>query len=121
MSTEPVRKVIKQRRYPSELRERAVPLVRERIAENGERFGAVTVVARQLGIDTESLRNWITKQRSTAGRSPASLLRSGSAWASWRKRTESCGAPTRSCGARRLSSRPSSTAGRRSDALHRRQ
>jgi transposase-like protein len=48
-----------QRRYPSELRERAVRMVREVVAEQGERFGAVTKVARQLGIGTESLRGWV--------------------------------------------------------------
>jgi hypothetical protein len=39
-----------QRRYPPEMRERAVRMVREAIAESGERVGAVTRVARQLGI-----------------------------------------------------------------------
>jgi transposase len=48
-----------QRRYPPEMRERAVRMVRESIAESGERVGAVTRVARQLGIGPESLRNWV--------------------------------------------------------------
>jgi transposase-like protein len=48
-----------QRRYPPELRERAVRMVHEAIAESGERVGAVTRVARQLGIGPESLRNWV--------------------------------------------------------------
>jgi transposase len=48
-----------QRRYPPEMRERAVRMVREAIAESGERVGAVSRVARQLGIGTESLRNWV--------------------------------------------------------------
>ena len=48
-----------QRRYPPEMRERAVRLVAETIAEAGERHGAVTKVARQLGIGTESLRLWV--------------------------------------------------------------
>src|SRR5437879_13543279 len=48
-----------QRRYPPEMRERAVRMVREAIAESGERVGAVTRVARQLGIGHESLRNWV--------------------------------------------------------------
>jgi len=48
-----------QRRYPPELRERAIRMVREAIAESGERQGAVSRVARQLGIGPESLRNWI--------------------------------------------------------------
>ena len=50
-----------QRRYPPELRERAVRMVRAAIAENGERFGVVTRVARQLGIGSESLRNWVNQ------------------------------------------------------------
>ena len=49
----------RQRRYPSELRERAVRLVAETAAERGDRHGAVTHVARQLGIGPESLRNWV--------------------------------------------------------------
>ena len=48
-----------QRRYPPEMRERAVRMVHEAIAESGERVGAVTRVARQLGIGPESLRNWV--------------------------------------------------------------
>ncbi len=49
----------RQRRYPPELRERAVRLVAETAAERGDRHGAVTHVARQLGIGPESLRNWV--------------------------------------------------------------
>jgi transposase len=48
-----------QRRYPPELRERAVRLVFETAAEQGERHGAVGRVARQLGIGPESLRHWV--------------------------------------------------------------
>lgn len=70
MSTEPTRKRIKQRRYPPELRERAVRMVRDRIAENGERFGAVTVVARQLGVGSESLRNWLQQAEIDNGHKP---------------------------------------------------
>jgi transposase len=48
-----------QRRYPPELRERAVRMVLETASERGERFGAVTRVAKQLGIGPESLRKWV--------------------------------------------------------------
>ncbi len=48
-----------QRRYPPELRERAVRLVAETAAERGDRHGAVTHVARQLGIGPESVRKWV--------------------------------------------------------------
>ena len=50
-----------QRRYPRELRERAIRLVAETTTEQGERHGAVTRVAKQLGIGPESLRKWVTQ------------------------------------------------------------
>ena len=46
------------RRYPPEIKERAVRLVVETIERTGEP-GAVSRVARQLGIGVESLRNWV--------------------------------------------------------------
>jgi transposase len=48
-----------QRRYPPELKERAVRLVRETAAEQGERHGAITRVAKSLGIGSESVRLWV--------------------------------------------------------------
>jgi len=59
-----------QRRYPPEMRERAVRMVREAIAESGERVGAVTRVARQLGIGPESLRNWVKQAEIDSGKRP---------------------------------------------------
>lgn len=56
-----------QRRYPPELRDRAVRLVHERIAETGERQGAVTRVARSLGIGPESLRHWVAQAEIDGG------------------------------------------------------
>ncbi|MBI2781729.1 MAG: transposase [Chloroflexi bacterium] len=57
----------RQRRYPPELRERAVRLVAETAAERGDRHGAVTHVARQLGIGPESVRNWVHQAAVDAG------------------------------------------------------
>src|SRR5437868_14630919 len=57
-----------QRRYPPEMRERAVRMVREAVAETGERVGAVTRVARQLGIGPESLCNWVKQADIDAGK-----------------------------------------------------
>ena len=56
-----------QRRYPPELKERAIRMVLERIAETGERQGAVTRVARQLGIGPESLRHWVAQAEIDGG------------------------------------------------------
>src|SRR4051794_19247048 len=59
-----------QRRYPAEMRERAIRMVHETIAENGERQGAVSRVAKQLGIGTESLRNWVKQADIDRGKRP---------------------------------------------------
>jgi len=55
----PARAVPVQRRYPPEMKERAVRLVFETAAEQGEWHGAVGKVAQQLGIGPESLRHWV--------------------------------------------------------------
>ena len=56
-----------QRRYPPELRERAVRMVLDTIAEQGgQRFGVVTRVARQLGVGPESVRQWVLQAETDA-------------------------------------------------------
>ena len=59
-----------QRRHPSELRERAVRMVYEAIVESGECVGAVTRVARQLGIGPESLGNLVKQAKIDSGERP---------------------------------------------------
>jgi transposase len=52
------------------MRERAVRMVHEAIAESGERVGAVTRVAKQLGFGPESLRNWVKQAEIDSGKRP---------------------------------------------------
>jgi transposase-like protein len=52
------------RKYPPELRERAVRMVDETIAESGERWGVVARIARQLGIGEQTLRTGSVRPRS---------------------------------------------------------
>ncbi|TDD27333.1 IS3 family transposase [Nonomuraea terrae] len=59
-----------QRRYPPELKERAVRMVQEAVEQSGESFGVITRVARQLGIGAESLRNWVRQAEIDGGQRP---------------------------------------------------
>jgi transposase len=59
------------KRYPPELKERAVRMVQETIEQNnGEQFGVVSRVARRLGIGEESLRAWVKQAQADGGKRP---------------------------------------------------
>src|SRR5512132_4191133 len=109
-----------QRRYPPELRDRAVRMVLDTIEQTGQRAGVITRIARQLGIGTESLRSWLRQAEVDGGRRPGLSTPSSSAWSSWNARTGSCAGPTTSSRQPPVSSRGSSTRDRRGRELQRR-
>jgi len=57
-------------KYPDELRERAVRMVQEICRETGESHGVITRVARELGVGSESLRQWVNRAEIDSGNRP---------------------------------------------------
>jgi transposase len=58
------------RQYPDELRERAVRMVFEVREQTGQRRGAIAQVGGQLGINKETLRNWVAQHEIDDGARP---------------------------------------------------
>jgi transposase len=58
------------KKYPDEVRERAVRMVFEVREESGQQQGAVARVADRLGVNRETLRNWVRQAEVDAGKRP---------------------------------------------------
>jgi transposase len=58
------------KKYPDELRERAVRMVFAVREESGQQQGAIARVADRLGINRETLRNWVKQAEIDAGQRP---------------------------------------------------
>ena len=58
------------RKYPDELRERAIRLAVDARKDPATRPGALARIGGQLGINPETLRNWVTQAEVDAGARP---------------------------------------------------
>jgi transposase len=56
------------RKYPDELRERAIRLVLDAKSDPGTRMGAAQRIGQQLGINIDTLRGWVTQAEIDGGR-----------------------------------------------------
>ena len=59
-----------QRRYPPEMRERAVRIVQQALKESDRSHGVVTRVAGQLGLGSQTLRKWVEQAEIDDGERP---------------------------------------------------
>ena len=58
------------KKYPDEVRERAVRMVLEVREESGQQHGAIARVADRLGVNRETLRNWVRQAQIDGGQRP---------------------------------------------------
>jgi transposase len=59
-----------QKKYPDELRERAVRLVFQLREESGQKTGAIARVSKQLGVHREALGSWVRQAEVDGGQRP---------------------------------------------------
>lgn len=62
--------MVAQKKYPDELRERAVKMVLEVRERDGSGHGEIARVGRQLGVHPEALRSWLKQAEIDGGTRP---------------------------------------------------
>ncbi|MFY9886875.1 MAG: transposase [Streptosporangiaceae bacterium] len=66
-----------QRKYPEELRARAVKMVLEIREQDGKGRGELARVGRQLGVHPEALRGWVRQSEIDGGKRPGVTTEDG--------------------------------------------
>jgi transposase len=59
-----------RKQHPAELRERAVAMVFELRVESGNARGSIARVGERLGVNPETLRNWVERAEIDGGQRP---------------------------------------------------
>ena len=91
------------RKYPDELKNRAIRLVLDALADPDRSRGCFRRVGDELGVNPETLRGWVRQARIDAGEGPGTTTEGARRIKELEKEVrELGGGPTRSCGARRL-------------------
>ena len=69
--------MVAPRKYPEELRERAIRLTLDARQDPASRSGACTRIGGQLGINPETLRGWVSQAEVDAGSRPGTSTSDG--------------------------------------------
>ena len=62
--------MVGKKRYPAELRERAVRMVFEQEREHDSQWAAIVSISGKVGCSTETLRSWVRRTERDAGKRP---------------------------------------------------
>ncbi len=88
--------MVSRKPHPAELRERAVQMVFELRAESGNARGSIARAGHPLGINTETLRNWVNKAEVDSGQRPGTTSGDQKRIAELDAKCASCGGRMRS-------------------------
>jgi transposase len=88
--------ITKGKRYPAEVRERAVRLVMEHRGEYPTEWAAITSIAQKCGMTAETLRKWVRQTEVDGGRRRGITSAEAQRIKELERRTRSCAERTRS-------------------------
>ena len=60
-------------KFPPEVRDRAVRLVRDQRTDHDSEWSAITSIASKIGCTPETLRKWVRNKEAASGKTPGAL------------------------------------------------